>query len=164
MRFSRIIIRNFKSIREMEIDGIENALILVGKNNTGKTSVLDAVRMLTGSYEPSERDFNEKKQNIEVEVELEITQEDLGRLHTLGRVSAYKRYEVWERGFLPETPLLPGRDPPFHLHLQSQRGEAVRGRIQEGQPADPGGAAPHVLHRCGAGDFPVSEGPALFPG
>ena len=64
MRFSRIIIRNFKSIREMEIDGIENALILVGKNNTGKTSVLDAVRMLTGSYEPSERDFNEKKQNI----------------------------------------------------------------------------------------------------
>ena len=99
MRFSRIIIRNFKSIREMEIDGIENALILVGKNNTGKTSVLDAVQMLTGSYEPSERDFNEKKQNIEVEVELEITQEDLGRLHTLGRVSAYKRYEVWERDF-----------------------------------------------------------------
>ena len=91
MRFSRIIIRNFKSIREMEIDGIENALILVGKNNTGKTSVLDAVRMLTGSYEPSARDFNEKKQNIEVEVDLEITQEELGRLHPRGGVSAYKR-------------------------------------------------------------------------
>ena len=29
---------------EMEIHGIENALILVGKNNTGKTSVLDAIR------------------------------------------------------------------------------------------------------------------------
>ena len=50
MRFSRIIIRNFKSIREMEIEEIGNALILVGKNNTGKTSVLDAVRMLGGSY------------------------------------------------------------------------------------------------------------------
>ena len=113
MRFSRIIIRNFKSIREMEIDGIENALILVGKNNTGKTSVLDAVRMLTGSYEPSERDFNEKKQNIEVEVELEITQEDLGRLHTLGRVSAYKRYEVWERDFCRRLPSF--RDGILHF-------------------------------------------------
>lgn len=48
MKFSRIIIRNFKSIREMEIREIENALILVGKNNTGKTSVLDAIRMLGG--------------------------------------------------------------------------------------------------------------------
>ncbi len=104
MRFSRIIIRNFKSIREMEIEEIGNALILVGKNNTGKTSVLDAVRMLGGSYVPTERDFNEKKQNIEVEVFLEITEEDMGRLHLLGRVSAYKRYEVWERDFCRKLP------------------------------------------------------------
>lgn len=44
MQFTRIRIKNFKSIRDMEIRDIENALILVGKNNTGKTSVLDAVR------------------------------------------------------------------------------------------------------------------------
>ena len=42
MQITSVHIRNFKSIREMEIHGIENALILVGKNNTGKTSVLDA--------------------------------------------------------------------------------------------------------------------------
>ena len=46
MQITSVHIRNFKSIREMEIHGIENALILVGKNNTGKTSVLDAIRSL----------------------------------------------------------------------------------------------------------------------
>ena len=45
MRFTRIQIKNFKSIRDMELSDIDSALILVGKNNTGKTSVLDAVRL-----------------------------------------------------------------------------------------------------------------------
>lgn len=48
MRFTYLRIRHFKSIEDMEIKDIENALILVGKNNTGKTSVLDAIRLLTG--------------------------------------------------------------------------------------------------------------------
>ena len=51
MQITSVHIRNFKSIREMEIHGIENALILVGKNNTGKTSVLDAIRAVAGSYQ-----------------------------------------------------------------------------------------------------------------
>ncbi len=42
MRFIRIRIKNFKSIEDLELQDIEDALILVGKNNTGKTSVLDA--------------------------------------------------------------------------------------------------------------------------
>ena len=43
MRLTYIHIQNFKSIRDMEIRDIDRALTLVGKNNTGKTSVLDAV-------------------------------------------------------------------------------------------------------------------------
>ena len=43
MQITDLRIRNFKSIKEMHISGIENALILVGKNDTGKTAVLDAV-------------------------------------------------------------------------------------------------------------------------
>ncbi len=122
MRFSCIIIRNFKSIREMKITDVENALILVGKNNTGKTSVLDAVRMITGAYVPTERDFNEKKQNIEMEVFLEITEEDLKRLHELGLVSQYKRYEVWEKDFLRRLPSF--RDGILHFTFSCNcRGE-----------------------------------------
>ncbi len=45
MQLVRLRIRNYKVIRDMEICDIENALILVGKNNTGKTSVLDAIRL-----------------------------------------------------------------------------------------------------------------------
>ena len=72
MQITSVHIRNFKSIREMEIHGIENALILVGKNNTGKTSVLDAIRAVGGSYPITLQDFNEKRQNIEIMVSLEI--------------------------------------------------------------------------------------------
>ena len=61
MQITSVHIRNFKAIREMEIHGIENALILVGKNNTGKTSVLDAIRAVAGSYQIQESDFNERK-------------------------------------------------------------------------------------------------------
>ena len=38
--FLLYLVKNFKSIRNMYIKEIENALILVGKNNTGKTAVL----------------------------------------------------------------------------------------------------------------------------
>ena len=40
MQITRLAIRNFRSIHSLEIGGIENALILVGKNNTGKTGIL----------------------------------------------------------------------------------------------------------------------------
>ena len=38
MQITDLCIRNFKSIRKMQIREIENALILVGKNDTGKTA------------------------------------------------------------------------------------------------------------------------------
>ena len=104
MRFKFIGIRNFKSIRELEISDIENALILVGKNNTGKTAVLDAIRAVTGNYTAQETDFNEKKQNIEITMTLEITEEDLHQFHAQGMVSGYKRYESWKNDFCEKLP------------------------------------------------------------
>ena len=37
MRIEYLLIRNFKSIRELEINDIEDVLILVGRNNAGKS-------------------------------------------------------------------------------------------------------------------------------
>ncbi len=108
MQFTRLRIRNYKMIRDMEIRDIENALILVGKNNTGKTSVLDAIRVVTSSERLREADFNEARQNIEIEVALEITGEDRRLLHQAGVVSRYKRYEVWEREFYRRLPSCDG--------------------------------------------------------
>ena len=59
MRIEYLLIRNFKSIRELEINDIEDVLILVGRNNAGKSVVLDAIRAVTGDYEVSLRDFND---------------------------------------------------------------------------------------------------------
>ena len=39
MKITYLKICNYKSIEQLEITDIENALILVGKNNTGKTAV-----------------------------------------------------------------------------------------------------------------------------
>ena len=50
MKITGLHIQNFKSIRDMQIPDIENALILVGQNNTGKTTVLDAIRAVGGEY------------------------------------------------------------------------------------------------------------------
>ncbi len=104
MQITSVHIKNFKSIRDMEIEGIERALILVGKNNTGKTGVLDAIRAAAGVYEVTEEDFNEKKQNIEITMALKITQEDLMMFHGCGIVSQYKRFDAWFHDFQAKLP------------------------------------------------------------
>ena len=104
MQIKYLGIKNFKSIRELEIDDIENSLILVGKNNTGKTVVLDAIRAVTGDFEVKESHFNEKKQNIEIAMRLQITEDDLQLFHRHGIVSQYKHYDLWEREFREKLP------------------------------------------------------------
>ncbi|MBR2045861.1 MAG: AAA family ATPase [Agathobacter sp.] len=104
MQIKYLGIKNFKSIREIEIHDVESALILVGKNNTGKTVVLDAIRAVTGDFPIKEAHFNEKKQNIEIAMTLLISEDDLQLFHAQGIVSQYKRYELWEREFCEKLP------------------------------------------------------------
>ena len=104
MQIKSIRIKNFKSIRELEISDIENSLILVGKNNTGKTVVLDAIRAVMGNYIVRKTDFNVKKQNIEIRMTLDITQEDLQQFHAHGIVSRYKRFDSWKNDFEAKLP------------------------------------------------------------
>ena len=104
MQIKFLNIKNFKSIRKLEIKDVENCLILVGKNNTGKTVVLDAIRAVTGNYKIKETDFNERRQNIEITMTLQITDEDLHQFHNYGRVSNYKNYESWLRDFQKKLP------------------------------------------------------------
>ena len=104
MQITELTIRNFKSIQNMIISQVENALILVGKNNTGKTAVLDAVRAVSGAYSIPLEDFQEDYPNIEIGVTLAITEEDLYRLHKNGAVSGYRRFETWYRDFCRKFP------------------------------------------------------------
>ena len=104
MRIVSLSIRNFKSIRNIEINDIENAFIVVGKNSVGKTVILDAIRAVAGQYEIRREDFNTVGSNIEIGVRLEITKADLMLLNRYGVVSHYKRYSAWERDFRAKLP------------------------------------------------------------
>lgn len=104
MQITKLHIRNFKSIQNMKLDHIENALILVGKNNAGKSSVIHALRAVSGSYEIAPEDFNESMQNIEISVSLAITEEDKRMFHKRGIVSQYKKYPLWEKEFQNRLP------------------------------------------------------------
>ncbi len=104
MQITDLWIRNFKSIKEMHVKDIENALILVGKNDTGKTAVLDAVRAVGGDYTVREEDFRENFPNVEIVVTLQITDDDLKRFHRYGMVSSYRRYDAWLRDFCRKLP------------------------------------------------------------
>ena len=104
MRLVSLRIQNLKFIRDMKLSNIENALILVGKNSTGKSSILKVVRALAGTYEFSKEDFNEKGQNIEIEAALRLEEEDLRILHGKGLVSQYRKFETWKRDFCNKLP------------------------------------------------------------
>lgn len=104
MQIKSLEIQNFKSIRKMQILDIENALILVGQNNTGKTTVLDAVRAVGGVYTIRPEDFNEEGSNIEITMSIKYTEDDLKLLQKTGLVSSYHRFDAWREDFCRKLP------------------------------------------------------------
>lgn len=104
MRIERLHIKNFKLIKDLEIHDIQNALILVGRNSVGKTSVLNALCAIGGDYQISPQDFNESRQNIEIEISLRISKEDMDLLHNLQKVSSYRKRDIWQKDFCRKLP------------------------------------------------------------
>lgn len=52
MVFSRIKIENFRGIKHLDLNNIKQINLLVGKNNCGKSSILDAIFLLSGFSNP----------------------------------------------------------------------------------------------------------------
>ena len=104
MKITDLHIQNFKSIHDMHIPGIENALILVGQNNTGKTTVLDAIRAVGGEYSIGPEDFGEAGAKIRIQVSLSFTESDLDLLRRRGVVSQYRKKSTWMQDFCRKLP------------------------------------------------------------
>ena len=121
MHLERLHIQNFKSIRDLVIDDIENVLILVGKNNTGKTVILDALRVLDNTYHIDDLDFNAEGENIEIEVHLKLDPEDLKLFNESGVVSSYKRYDLWFKEFKMRLPSFNEETGILHFKLTVNR-------------------------------------------
>lgn len=104
MKLTSLRIQNFKSIHDMYIPDIENALILVGQNNTGKTTVLDAIRAVGGDYQIGPEDFGEAGSKVQIRVTLSLTEEDMDLLQRRGVVSQYRKKEAWRKDFCRKLP------------------------------------------------------------
>lgn len=115
MKITSLDIQNFKSIHHMHLQDIESALILVGQNNTGKTTVLDAVRAVGGDYQIGPEDFKEDGSNIEICVSLSFTETDLQLLQRRGIVSQYRKWDAWYSDFQRKLPSYRGSTLTFTM-------------------------------------------------
>ena len=106
MQIRSLSIKNFKTIKYLRIEAIENAMIVVGKNSTGKSIILWAILAAAGEYQVQERDFPEEGGNIEIGLSFEITPEDIESFRVMGLVSQYKRAELWRKDFFGKLPSL----------------------------------------------------------
>lgn len=104
MKISYLRIKNFKSIQDLEIKEMDNALILVGKNNTGKTVVIDAICLAAGQFEIKPRHFLNQQEPVTIAMEVELGEQDLANFHLKGLVSEEKQYDLWEQQFKEKVP------------------------------------------------------------
>lgn len=104
MIIKSIRIKNYKSIRELEVKDIENTCILVGKNNTGKTVVLDAILTAMGQKAIKPKHFTQANCNIEIGVKLSISDADMKYLWRKGKVSRFKKFDLFLKDFFGKFP------------------------------------------------------------
>ena len=57
MRILELEIKNFKSVNLIKVTDIDMCLILVGCNNSGKSTIMDAIRAVTGDYKVTKQAF-----------------------------------------------------------------------------------------------------------
>lgn len=134
MRIVYLNIRNFKSIKKMELEDIYDALILVGKNNSGKSTVLEAVRAAVGDYAVTPKDFHEGTGNIVIGVKLSIDSEALAYLHNNGIVSQYKNYELWYEDFCKKLPSFKDGILSFEYVYRRNQTECYRDGFSKNNP------------------------------
>ena len=58
MHISKIIFRNYRLLKDFSVDLEENLSLIVGKNNSGKTSLLQLLNTMLNGTEPTYNDFN----------------------------------------------------------------------------------------------------------
>lgn len=70
---NKLLIKNYRSIKKIEINNISNSLGLIGENSSGKSSILSAVLAFLGEYNVKDSDFRfDKDGNREEEIVIGI--------------------------------------------------------------------------------------------
>ena len=119
MKIKKLRISNYKSLNDLVLENLENALILVGKNSTGKTAVLEVIRAIAGEYKIERDDFRDITIPVTVDVVLALSDDDLQLFHQQGLVSKYRRFSAWLSDFERRLPLFQTENS--RLPLQQNR-------------------------------------------
>lgn len=80
MKVQELHIENFRSIKKQTIENIRDALILIGKNNAGKSAIINAIRAFWGDIGLEKGDFYKNSKNMIIEVTFSISDEYLKKL------------------------------------------------------------------------------------
>ncbi|MFO7967346.1 MAG: AAA family ATPase [Archaeoglobaceae archaeon] len=67
----KLTIKNFRSLCDVQINFEEDITVLVGENDSGKSSIIDVFKIMFENSEPELDDFYSNADNIELEVEKE---------------------------------------------------------------------------------------------
>lgn len=102
MKIDSLYIENFKSIKSVNITEIDTAFILVGKNNTGKSSVIDAIRAILGEYCIRREHFMDSDCNVVIRMVL--SEKETFHDVTYVVTPEEKRYYEDENGRTEEIP------------------------------------------------------------
>ncbi|MGI6107669.1 MAG: ATP-dependent nuclease [Lachnospiraceae bacterium] len=99
MKIENLHIVNYKSLKDITISDIEMALILVGRNNTGKSSVLDAVKLALSRENPKSYEYGDYGDVIRVGITMRISDQDFEQMFSYGMVSSERDYDAWYSDF-----------------------------------------------------------------
>lgn len=104
MKIAACSIENYKCIKKLTMKEMEMAVILVGKNNTGKSIVMDAILTALGYAVVEKKHFNDGNHPIKIRLTLEIQEDDLWLLYQNQKVSQNRGYEQWVQEFMDCLP------------------------------------------------------------
>lgn len=98
MKLVRIKILNFRSIKDVTIEFNKNCIILLGKNEAGKSNILNAIAAAFDEYKVSAKDKrkridNEKIEIYSVEGEIELSPSDIEEVYK-EFTSTYQEYKL----------------------------------------------------------------------
>ncbi len=132
MKISKLGIKNFKSVCDVDIKNVDNVLILVGRNNSGKSVILDAIRAVTGDYKVSGKDFHSGEGNIVISMILDITLDDMHYMHRNGILGKFKHFDLWKKNFCQKLPSFKENDKGGSLFFEYVYGRDGVERYRDG--------------------------------